>query len=258
MPEKPWTIVKGDSPLIATAIHNGHKMRDEAKELCALTEQERQYEEDPFTGEFTSWAETRIIAHHSRFEYDLNRPREKAVYRKPKDAWGLKVWKKEPAKDFLEKSLEFYDGFYRELETLLEDAYQKWGKFIVIDIHSYSHQRAGKDKEFAPVDVNPEVIIGTGSLDRNRWGRAVDHFVQELRYFNFLGRNLDVRENVKFPGGNMSKWIHKNFPKKGYSISIEFKKFWMNEWTNEIYTEQFEYIKKALKHTTVGLLDILK
>ena len=32
-------------------------------------------------------------ARRSRFEVDLNRPREEAVYRVPEDCWGLDVWR---------------------------------------------------------------------------------------------------------------------------------------------------------------------
>jgi cardiolipin synthase A/B len=46
---------------------------------------------DPFTAQLARVAPTRLIALRSRFEVDLNRPRERAVYRGPADAWGLEV-----------------------------------------------------------------------------------------------------------------------------------------------------------------------
>ena len=35
---------------VCTAIHAGHRLREELEPKCALNEHERLYEEDPFTG----------------------------------------------------------------------------------------------------------------------------------------------------------------------------------------------------------------
>ena len=59
----------------------------------------------------------------------------------------------------------------------------------------------------------------------------IDRFIADLRAFDFMGRKLDVRENVKFKGGNQVKWLHENFAENGCGLAIEFKKFWMDEWT---------------------------
>ena len=93
---KIWKTFRNPGPFIATAIHDGHLLRKEVAELTALTEDERLREEDPFTGKWTSIGNSRIIGLRSRFEVDLNRPREKAVYIKPEDAWGLRVYDFEP------------------------------------------------------------------------------------------------------------------------------------------------------------------
>ena len=75
-----WKITKGQGPVVAAAIHDGHRVREEVSKILALTDAERLREEDPFTAIWTEVAETRIIGLQSRFEVDLNRPREKAVY----------------------------------------------------------------------------------------------------------------------------------------------------------------------------------
>ena len=72
----------------------------------ALSEEERLREEDPFTSHLTTIAETRLIVLHSRFEVDIHRSREKAVYIEPEDAWGLQVWKCKPSAEVIERSLE--------------------------------------------------------------------------------------------------------------------------------------------------------
>jgi len=94
-------------------------------------------------------------------------------------------------------------------------------------------------------------------MARERWASIVDRFMADLSSFDFLGRHLDVRENVKFKGGQFSRWIHETFPETGCAIAIEFKKFFMNEWTGKLYHEQFDAIKGALKSTVPGVLEEL-
>jgi N-formylglutamate deformylase len=191
----------------------------------------------------------------SRFEVDLNRPRAKAVYRTPEDAWGLNVWNSPLADDVVETSLAEYDAFYSELRTILSGVAERYGSFVVYDLHSYNHRRDGPNGEPADATMNPEVNIGTGTMDRERWGPVVDRFIGDLRAFDFGGRRLDVRENVKFRGGQLSRWIHKTFPETGCSLAIEFKKFFMDEWTGEVDPQANALILAALESTTPGVLE---
>ena len=92
MTDRIWEELIGDGPLVATAVHDGHRVRDNLLALMKLDDAGRLREEDPFTAHWTTVAPTRVIGLHSRFEVDLNRPRDKAVYRSPEDAWGLDVW----------------------------------------------------------------------------------------------------------------------------------------------------------------------
>ena len=253
-----WQMVEGDSPLVATAIHDGHDLRDEVAGLMWLDEQERLREEDPFTGIWTAAAETRLIALRSRFEMDLNRPREKAVYLEPEDCWGLHVWKERPSPEIVERSLAQYDAFYAELRCLFTDLEARFGRFVVFDIHSYNHRRNGANKPPENPDENPEVNVGTGTLNRGRWGAIVERFMRDLRSFDFLGRRLDVRENVRFKGGNLAQWTHESFAETGCVLALEFKKFWMDEWTGEPDKIQVEAIRQALVSTVPGVLEELK
>lgn len=115
-----WSHAEGDGPLVAVAIHDGHDLRPEVAELMSLPEEARHREEDPFTAGWTPIAPTRLIALRSRFEVDLNRPRERAVYIRPEDAWGLRVWHTEPSDDIVHRSLKVYDDFYRQAKHMLD------------------------------------------------------------------------------------------------------------------------------------------
>lgn len=250
-----WRSSVSDGSLIATAIHDGHEVRPDVAELLSLAESERLREEDPFTGALTAAGQTRIVARRSRFEVDLNRPREKAVYRRPADAWGLRVWRSEPGKRLVSASLAEYDAFYRHAHDTLSDAANRHGTFVVLDLHSYNHRRDGAASPPADPAWNPEINIGTGSMDRARWAPLVDRFIAELRQFDFCGRQLDVRENVKFKGGHFPRWIHQQFPDSGCALAIEFKKFFMDEWSGSLYPEEHQAILEALRSCVPGVLE---
>jgi hypothetical protein len=93
---------------------------------------------------------------------------------------------------------------------------------------------------------------------RERWFAVVDAFIDAFRIFDFPGGRLDVRENVKFFGGHWPRWIHETFPETGVAIAIEFKKFFMNEWTGEADQQLVEAIGEALRSTVPAVLDALE
>ncbi len=219
------------APLLAAAIHHGHDVRPEVAARLAVSDAVRLREEDPATGAFTGVAPVRVVVHRSRFEVDLNRPRDAAVYLRPHDAWGLSVWDgdRPPPADLVARSLDLYDRWYRRLTAALDDLVARHGAFVVFDVHSYNHRRDGPDAPPADPAANPEVNVGTGSLDRDTWGPVVDAFMGSL-----AGAGLDVRENVRFRGGHLSRWVHGRYPHRGCALALEFKKTWIDEWTGEV------------------------
>jgi len=257
-PSPIWLTEFGEGPLVACAIHNGHDLRPDVAECMQLGENERLYEEDPYTGDWTTIAPTRIVARRSRFELDLNRPRDKAVYVTPADAWGLNVWKCEPAAAMVNRSLQAYDDFYDHLRHLLQRLVADHGQVVVFDIHSYNHIREGADSAAAAELENPDVNLGTGTMARAIWAPVVECWLTAMRGSDYLGRRLDVRENVKFVGGHLPKWIHENFPNSVCALAIEVKKFFMNEWTGELDPAQHQAIGQALTQAAAAVSDELE
>ena len=156
----------GDTPLVAAAIHNGHSVSENIRELLAVSESDRFREEDPYTGIWTSMASNRIIAFHSRFEFDLNRPYENAIYLSPSDAWGIKVWKRTPSSKVVTESLNRYKEIYQRIHEGLTNMVKKFGTVVVYDLHSYNHRRSGPDQPPEDERFNPEINVGTGTMDR--------------------------------------------------------------------------------------------
>ncbi|MDQ0322564.1 hypothetical protein QO002_004770 [Pararhizobium capsulatum DSM 1112] len=234
-PQEWWTTHRGGpSPIVGTAIHNGHSLREDLVPFMALDREDRLREEDPYTEFFIRDLDNRIVFHRSRFEVDINRAREGAIYLKPAQAWGLNVWRDGLEAEAIETSLGVHDAYYEMLKAYLAGVEAMHGGFIVLDIHSYNHRREGPDGPEMPFDKAPQINIGTSSMDRKRWAPVIDAFIKEASRFTFRGRPLDVRENIAFQGkGEQTRFVHEHFPQKGCAIAIEFKKFFMDEWTAE-------------------------
>jgi len=253
----PWTIVDGGGPVVACAVHAGGEVTSSTLRHLAIRRRERFVEEDPFTDQLTAMAGTSVVVHRSRFEVDMNRSRDRAIYRSPGDAWGLTVWRDPVPGAVRQRSLRLYDRFYADLSAVLARAGAGGRPFVVLDLHSYNHRRGGPDVAPADPAANPEINVGTGSLDRERWGGLVDRFMADLRTAEVDGRVLDVRENVRFRGGHLSRWVHATFPGQGACLAVEVKKFFMDERTGEIDEPVWEGIKEALGGTGPGLLESL-
>lgn len=248
---------EGRTPLVATAIHDGHRLGEPLEKRCALTDAQRLREEDPFTGTWTAIADNRLIAHHSRFEVDLNRPPDKAIYLEPGDAWGLNVWHTRPSAEMQALTMKEYANFYDRVHEKLTGLTGKFGSVVVLDLHSYCYRRNGQDAPPEEDALNPEINVGTGTMPRENWARLVDRFMGDLRQFDFQGRSLDVRENVKFKGGYFPRWIHENFRDSVCCLSIEARKFFMDEWTGEPYPDVIKTVGEALRSTLPGILEEL-
>lgn len=248
-----FTIDEGPGPLIGAAIHNGHEVRPEVEEWLAMDPEERLREEDPLTSIWTSVVPSHIRVHRSRFEVDMNRPREEAVYREPHDAWGLHVWRAPPPAELFAESLREYDAFYAAVGALLRRKVDECGRVVMLDIHTYNHRRAGPHAPPAPAAENPEVNLGTATMDRAYWAPLVDRFIDELRHHDVYHHDLDVRENVKFKGGHFPRWVHENFYHQVCVLSVEFKKAFMDEWTGTADISLVEDIQSALRATVEAL-----
>lgn len=247
-----WHIDAGGAPLVATAIHDGHEMRPEVAALTALDDATRSREEDPYTWMLTRVAPNRVIGARSRFEVDLNRPRADSLCEKPEDCWGLEVWKEPLPSDVAERSRRQHDAFYARLGEVLREIEKRHGGFVVLDLHSYNHRRKGPDAPSGDSQENPDVNVGTGSLDRARWGDLVDRFLFDLR-----NQALDARENVKFKGRQLARFVHETFPETGCCLAVEFKKTFMDEWTGDVDLDALDGLTRSLQATTGGLIEQL-
>ena len=251
----PFVVFDDVSPVLATAIHAGHRLRPDLAERIALSEEVRLREEDPYTEVLSDIVPFRVVVDRSRFEVDLNRPRAEAVYLRPDQCWGLDVWRTPLDAGSIAISLDIYDWFYQEIGQRL-DALAALTPFVVLDVHSYNHRRDGADHPPADPAANPDVNIGTGSVDRPIWASLIDRIASDLA--SALPKAATVAENVRFKGGHFSQWINERYPGRGCAVALEFKKTFMDEWSGLADLARVGRMREALASTVPGLLSELQ
>ena len=174
--------------------------------------------------------DVRIQVPASRFELDLNRPRDRAVYARPEDCWGLEVWRQPLPDAEIERSLASWDRFHAMVAELLDRLLERWDAVLLIDLHSYNHRRDGADAAPAPQDGNPDIELGLTTADPERWGEVTARFAETLRATPVNGHAPDVRANVRFPtGGDFPEWVYSRWGARVCTISPEYKKIFMDE-----------------------------
>jgi len=254
-----WRVARGDGAVVATAIHDGHGLREDVRSAMALGDADRLREEDPFTGQAVETVANHVIACRSRFEFDLNRAAGEALYLAPEQSWGLKVWREQPPPGLVARSLALHAEFYRMMADLLDGIAADHGRFVLLDVHSYNHRRDGPDAPPTPQAGAPDINIGTFSMPRDLWAPLLDRVMDEMRAFHFNGRTLDVRENVAFQGkGALTKFVHERYPGRGCAIAIEFKKFYMDEWTGEPDPAELRAMRGLIAETARAAAEALE
>jgi len=244
-------------PVVCAAIHHGHALTPVSCANMLLDAATRLREEDPRTGYFAQIAQNRIVARISRFQVDLNRPWDRAVYTLPQDAWGLHVRKHTPGEAELAEAQALYTGFYLRTRLLLEELLRVFPRVFVFDLHSYNHMRQGPAGPPADVTGNPEIILGTSNIPA-QWRPLIDAIQREMAAYDYFGRSLDVRQDVKFTGGQFSRWLHATFEGRVGCVALEFKKTFMDEWSGTYDKTLMRELRRALACTLPAVRAFLR
>lgn len=234
--------VEAYTPAICTAVHDGHKFSKELESHCALSESERLFEEDPYTGELIESMPITMIGLDSRYEYDLNRPLARCIYNK---AWGKEVWNKNLPKSLRRKSIEKHKTFYRVLDALIAKIEEKFGACIVFDLHSYNYKRIEREA--------PTFNIGTEQIDIDRWGRVIDKFRTSLNKLKLASESVTAAfDDVFYGRGYLISHVNSRFVNT-LVIPGEIKKVFMDETTGECYPLILDELKSGFKHVLTDI-----
>lgn len=228
-------------PYVCGAVHDGHQFRKELWQNCIHTEYERWFEEDPATKEMVQSHPIVIAGLDSRFEYDLNREPERAIY---EDAWGKQLWHKPLPNEMREKSLAKHNAFYKVVYALILKIEEKFGVCIVYDMHSYNWKRW--DREV------PTWNLGTANVDNARFREEIESWRVILEKTPLPnGIKSTSKINDTFQGnGYFLKYITQNFDNT-LVLATEIAKVYCDELTQTMYPEVVRavenYLKTALK-----------
>ncbi|TXE06018.1 N-formylglutamate amidohydrolase [Gelidibacter salicanalis] len=224
-------------PYACAAVHNGHQFRRELWPKCLHTEYERWYEEDPETVNMVKHHPIVISGMDSRFEYDLNRDPDNAIY---EDAWGKQLWKEPLTTEEKSKSLEKHRNFYKVVHALIKTLEAKFGCCIVYDMHSYNWKRW--DREV------PTWNLGTSNVDNTRFKNSIEDWRQELSEIKLPnGIASTAKINDTFQGnGYFLKFITENFDQT-LVLATEVAKIYCDEEGQIIYPEVVSAIRKGLR-----------
>ncbi len=135
---------------------------------------------------------------------------------------------------------------------------QKFGKFVVLDLHSYNYRRSGAKISASPEKTYPQINIGSASINKTIWGDLVGKFINDLSLYQLNQTMLNVQENLIFKDGYHPQWVHSKFPKSTCVIAVEVKKFFMDEWSGELYNNIHKEVKLALASTISGIVQELR
>lgn len=224
-------------PLVCGAVHDGHQFRKELWDNCLHSEHDRWFEEDPCTKAFVKSHPIVIAGCDSRFEYDLNRAPENAIY---EDAWGKKLWKKPLPEDQLTKSLAKHNAFYKVVHSLISVLEQEHTNVIVYDMHSYNWRRW--DREV------PVINLGTANIDNERFGSLAESWRQLLSQLK-LPQSIVATSKINdtFQGnGYFLKYITAHF-KNTLVLATEFKKIYCDERDGVIFQDVVSAIEVQLQ-----------
>lgn len=236
-------VIEKYVPFICTAIHHGSGMDKKMNDLCLLNKQDRWREEDPLTGDFIGSLPIRMIAHDSRYEYDLNRRLEDAVY---EEAWGKSVWVYELSALEKEQSYKKHRAFYTVLKALVSKIERKFGGVIIYDIHSYNYQRGKIHNDY------PVFNLGTDQVDKKRYSKYVTKFIKELEKIKFKNIENVVRENEVFYGrGYLAEFVMETF-NNVVVLPLEIKKIYCDEQTGDVFPSVVETITEGLKKAIIA------
>ena len=251
---KNWLVKTGTSPILATAVHAGRYLPERLIPCLNPDHTLARREEDPLTGLLASSADNVFINYLSRFAGDLNRSRDKALDTSLASTWNIPIWQQAPPASVIESFLQWHDRFYTLMTTWLERLIEVYRYVVVIDIHSYNHQRSGLAD---PAD-NPDIDLGMTTLDKSRFGELAQQFQQSLQNHTQIGRTIDVRENVRYPdGGHWPEWIFEHYRDNICTITLEYKKFYMDEWTDKADLNLVEACRVGLQRSLQDIMPLL-
>ena len=91
-----------------------------------------------------------------------------------------------------------------------------------------------------------------------KWKPVADAFMEILRSETFDHAHLDVRENVRFEGRHLARWVHENYGDVGCALAIELKKVFMDEWTGRVDRHHLQDLAGTVQGAMPPVVDVIR
>ncbi len=241
-------------PFIATAIHAGHTVRKDLLPLMAIDSDQRRFEEDTGTDLMIKGLCNTVWGLESRSVYDLNRVREMALPLKPERFWGTRVYKTLPSSEMNKKSLTNYDAFYRFMKTCIATLLDRFGFCIIYDIHSYNISR----QQAKGIESPPVFNLGTALLDKSKWEKAIELWLEQLGAISLPGIKTSVAQNQVFQG--KAEFCRRlcRLDDRVLVLPTEVSKVYMDEKKGVVYPDVILAVKNGLQNAILSHAQLLK
>ena len=223
-------------PYLCTAIHAGHRLREDLVANCLLSEAERLQEEDPYTDQLIDSFPITLVALDSRYEYDLNRSPEHCIY---EQAWGHQVWRTPLTVSQRQQSQDKHDRYYRVLAAILQALERRFGGCLLMDIHSYNWQI--RQHQQAPI-----FNLGTAQIDLRRSRKILSVLEQKLSEIDLPHLETEVGRDQAYQGRGYQARFTREVLANTLTIPLEIKKIFMDEKNGELFPLVLEKLQEGL------------
>ena len=153
-----------------------------------------------------------------------------------------------------QKSLESYDTFYKFMETCIARILDRFGICIIYDIHSYNISR----QQAKGIESPPVFNLGTALLDKLKWEKTIESWLEHLGAISLPGIKVSVAENQVFCG--KAEFCRRlcSLDDRILVLPTEVSKVYMNEQNGNGYPHVIMALKKELQKAILSHVKLLK
>ncbi|ACA87932.1 flavohemoglobin expression-modulating QEGLA motif protein [Shewanella woodyi] len=224
-------------PVVCSAIHSGHHLRDDLLKHCRLSDEERAPHEARLTDDLIASQPITLVALDSRLEYDLDCP--KALSTSYKLSVKQKLWDKPMSTKQRSVSHAKHDEFFQIYKALIAKLESQFGKVIVFDLKAYTPNDSDTS--------SPLFDITTTQIDLTRWQSVVNKCRSELKQVTVPNTESSADLDLIHRGsGYLTTYTNSHFDRT-LVLPIQVKKVYIDDQNGDQFPLVLDSLKLGLK-----------